>query len=66
MAFFWSQGQELGLAFGTDTTIRAILVNPIYAGDMVWNHRTDARFHRISDGKAVESGGATLNFFEIN
>lgn len=38
----------------TDTTIRAILVNPIYAGDMVWNRRTDARFHRISDGRAVE------------
>ena len=38
----------------TDTTIRAILVNPIYAGDMVWNRRTDARFHRISDGHAVD------------
>ena len=38
----------------TDTTIRAILVNPIYAGDMVWNRRTDARFHRISRGRAVD------------
>jgi DNA invertase Pin-like site-specific DNA recombinase len=38
----------------TDTTIRAILVNPIYAGDMVWNRRTDARFHRISQGRAVD------------
>jgi len=38
----------------TDTTIRAILVNPIYAGDMVWNRRTDARFHRISHGRAVD------------
>lgn len=38
----------------TDTTIRAILVNPIYTGDMVWNRRTDARFHKISDGRAVE------------
>jgi len=38
----------------TDTTIRSILVNPIYAGDMVWNRRTDARFHQIKDGRAVE------------
>jgi len=40
--------------FWTDTTIRAILVNPIYVGDMVWNRRTDARFHRISQGRAVD------------
>jgi DNA invertase Pin-like site-specific DNA recombinase len=38
----------------TDTTIRAILVNPIYTGDMVWNRRTDGRFHRISQGRAVD------------
>jgi DNA invertase Pin-like site-specific DNA recombinase len=31
-----------------DSTIRAILVNPIYVGDMVWNRRTDARFHMIA------------------
>ena len=35
-------------------TIRAILANPIYVGDMVWNRRTDGRFHRISEGKAVD------------
>ena len=38
----------------TDTTIRAILVNPVYAGDMVWNRRTDGRFYRIHEGRAVE------------
>jgi DNA invertase Pin-like site-specific DNA recombinase len=38
----------------TDTTIRAILVNPIYVGDMVWNRRRDGRFHRISKGQAVD------------
>jgi len=38
----------------TDTTIRAILLNPVYAGDMVWNRRTDGRFHRISAGRAVD------------
>ena len=38
----------------TDTTIRAILVNPTYVGDMVWNRRTDARFHKISGGIAID------------
>ena len=42
----------------TDTTIRAILVNPIYVGDMVWNRRTDARFHQIKNGQAVERESA--------
>ncbi len=40
--------------FWTDSTIRSILVNPIYAGDMVWNRRQDGRFHRISKGRAVD------------
>jgi DNA invertase Pin-like site-specific DNA recombinase len=40
--------------FWTDSTIRAILVNPTYAGDMVWNRRQDGRFHRISKGRAVD------------
>jgi len=39
--------------FWTDSTIRSILVNPIYTGDMVWNRRMDGRFHRISKGQAV-------------
>ncbi|MEQ9617517.1 MAG: recombinase family protein [Phycisphaerales bacterium] len=30
-----------------DSSIRAILVNPVYCGDSVWNRRTDAKFHRI-------------------
>lgn len=34
-----------------DSCIRAIVVNPIYTGDMVWNRRTDARFHMIVGGK---------------
>jgi DNA invertase Pin-like site-specific DNA recombinase len=38
----------------TNATIRAILVNPLYSGDMVWNRRTDGRFHRISGGRAVD------------
>jgi DNA invertase Pin-like site-specific DNA recombinase len=35
------------------TTVRAILVNPAYCGDMAWNRRTDARFHRIGRGQAI-------------
>ncbi len=38
----------------TASTIRAILVSPLYVGDMVWNRRTDARFHKIKNGRAVE------------
>lgn len=37
-----------------DGTVRSILVNPLYTGDMVWNRRTDARFHMIAGGRAVE------------
>lgn len=37
----------------TSSTIRSILVNPVYAGDLVWNRRTDARFHRISQKQAT-------------
>lgn len=36
------------------TTVRAILVNPVYVGDMVWNRHTDARFYKIAHGVAVE------------
>ena len=38
----------------TASTIRSLIDNPIYAGDMVWNRRTDARFHRISNKRAVD------------
>lgn len=38
----------------TASTIRAILTNPLYVGNLVWNRRTDARFFRIADGRALE------------
>lgn len=38
----------------TESTVRAILVNPLYVGDMVWNRRTDGRFHMIRAGHAVD------------
>jgi DNA invertase Pin-like site-specific DNA recombinase len=54
----WSHiygGKEVeGVRGWRASTIRAILVNPMYAGDMVWNRRTDARFHMIVEGRAVE------------
>ncbi len=40
--------------FWTDTTIRSLLVNQAYAGDMVWNRRTDGRFHQIAERQAVQ------------
>lgn len=48
------------------TTIRAILVNPAYCGDMVWNRRTDAQFHRIEDGRAVVREGVAGRRLEPN
>ena len=48
------------------TTIRDILLNPAYVGDMVWNRLSFAKFHKIADGKAVRrnaipGGGAEQN-----
>jgi len=40
-------------------SVRSILNNPAYAGDLVWNRRTDARFFRITgDGHAVARSDA--------
>ncbi len=36
------------------STIRSLLLNPHYKGDLVWNRRTDARFFSIKSGRAVE------------
>jgi len=35
------------------TTIREIVANPAYAGDMVWNRRSMAKFYRVQKGRAV-------------
>ncbi|MCH8823859.1 MAG: recombinase family protein [Planctomycetes bacterium] len=50
----------------SQTSVRAILVNPAYCGDMVWNRRTDARFFRIADGRAVERKGVVGRRLELN
>jgi len=33
------------------TTIKAILENPTYRGDLVWNRRTEAKFYRVQNGR---------------
>ena len=33
------------------TTIKAILENPTYRGDLVWNRRTEAKFFRVQKGR---------------
>ncbi len=38
----------------SQSTIRAIIVNPIYSGAMAWNRRCGARLHRYTQGEAVE------------
>ncbi len=48
------------------TTVRAILINPAYCGDMVWNRRTDARFHRIKEGVASERKDVRARRLENN
>lgn len=48
------------------SSIRSILVNPAYMGDMVWNRRTDARFHRIVDGRAIERDGHYSSRLDLN
>lgn len=50
----------------TLSSVRGILLNPAYGGDMVWNRRTDARFHRIVQGIAVERRGVSPNRLEWN
>ncbi|MCH8824638.1 MAG: recombinase family protein [Planctomycetes bacterium] len=50
----------------SQTSVRAILVNPAYSGDMVWNRRTDARFFRIVNGQAVERKGKFGRRLELN
>jgi len=36
------------------STIRNILLNPVFAGNTVWNRRTQAKFHKVSVKGVVE------------
>lgn len=37
-------------------SVRSVIINPIYVGDMVWNRRAQGRFHKISGKTAVSRG----------
>jgi len=39
------------------TSIREIIGNPTYTGNLTWNRRTYAKFHRVEGGRAVEVNG---------
>jgi len=36
------------------TTIKSLLENPTYRGDLVWNRRTEAKFYRVRNGRAEQ------------
>ena len=47
--------------------VRAILTNPAYVGELVWNRRTDARFFRITgSGDTARRDGVTGRRLEPN
>ncbi len=48
------------------STIREIVLNPAYAGDLAWNRRTMAKFHRVSNGQAVARSPYSRNRLETN
>lgn len=52
---FWSKG-----------TLRFILKNPRYAGDMVWNRRASGKFHRVREKEARERPGNEFEKFCLN
>jgi DNA invertase Pin-like site-specific DNA recombinase len=47
----WSRGTHAGWS---QSTVRSIIMNPVYTGDTVWNRRTSGKFHRIAGERAVE------------
>jgi len=48
------------------TSIRDIINNPTYTGDMTWNRRSMAKFHRIESGRAVAKVGGPARVIEEN
>ena len=38
--------------FWSFTTIKSLLANPVYQGDLVWNRRTEAKFYAVREGRA--------------
>ena len=50
----------------SSSTIRQILCNVTYVGDLAWNRRTLAKFHRIANGQAVLRTPYSRNRTETN
>jgi site-specific DNA recombinase len=48
------------------STVRNILINPVYAGDTCWNRRTQGKFHRVSVKGVVERNGHSARVTEPN
>jgi DNA invertase Pin-like site-specific DNA recombinase len=44
-----NQDNKWGLA-----TVRAILTNSVYTGNLTWNKRSQGKFHRIANGQAMK------------
>jgi len=47
-------------------TVKMMLSNPVYCGDLAWNRRTLARFHRIGAGGAEVRPDAALRRVSMN
>lgn len=47
----WSSTTYAGWS---QSTVRSMIMNPVYTGDTVWNRRTSGKFHRIAGEQAVE------------
>ena len=48
-----SPGRRAGIEGWNMATVRSILMNPAYTGDMVWNRRSTGKFHVVSRRQAV-------------
>jgi DNA invertase Pin-like site-specific DNA recombinase len=59
----WSNMHKKGWAM---TTIRELLVNPVYTGDTVWNRLSFAKFYQIRNGQTEARHGLPGNGPEHN
>lgn len=48
------------------STIKGILENHAYVGDVVWNRRTSAKFHRVSEGRSVPRPSGAFSRLQRN
>jgi recombinase/recombinase-like zinc beta ribbon protein len=50
----------------TSTTVRALLMNPAYVGDAIWNVRSSPKFHRLEGDKITPLDDFEQNRFRMN